>query len=55
MTPLSPAESAVFLILMVGSLLLLFVLLAAPIEAAARRSPGFADWLDRLVEWVFRG
>lgn len=49
---LTPAESAMFVILSTGSLLLIFVLLAAPVEAAARRSPRFAEWLDRLVDRV---
>lgn len=48
------AENAMYAVLVIGSFLLILVLLAAPMEAAARRSPAFADWLDRVIERIAR-
>lgn len=46
------AINAMLAIVGCGSFLLLLVLLAAPIEAAARRSPEFADRLDRFIDRI---
>jgi hypothetical protein len=51
---MTPAESAMFVILATGSLLLLLVLLAAPMEFAARKSRRFSDFLDRVIERIAR-
>lgn len=48
------AENATLALLLVGSFLLLLVLIAAPIEAAARRSPAFAEKVDRFIDRIFR-
>jgi Na+-transporting methylmalonyl-CoA/oxaloacetate decarboxylase gamma subunit len=47
------AESAILALLVIGCVLLFLVIMAAPIEAAARRSPAFADRLDRFIDRIF--
>lgn len=48
------ALNGFYALLFIGSVLLLLVMLAAPVEYAAKHSPRFAEWLDRAVERVFR-
>jgi hypothetical protein len=51
--PLTTTEAAVLLLVAFVAFMGLLVLMAAPMEAMARRSPRFAERVDALVDRIF--